>query len=151
MERLSQLEPRTSVLEDDFDEEALEAEGKAAAAAAVTARPCPHQLRRAPHSGLGVSAGRPAAAGGGGAGGGDGGGGRAGAAPAQPQPQRRAAEAGALAAVALAGQARARAIAQPRRACPAGVDMGSRSAAPLTARRGRGACRRRVRRAPTAA
>ncbi len=35
MERLSQLEPRTSVLEDDFDEEALEVEGKAAAAAAV--------------------------------------------------------------------------------------------------------------------
>ena len=39
MERLSQLEPRTSVLEDDFDEEALEAEGKAAAAAAVPACP----------------------------------------------------------------------------------------------------------------
>ena len=35
MERLSQLEPRTSVLEDDFDEEALEQEGKAAEAAAV--------------------------------------------------------------------------------------------------------------------
>ena len=37
MERLSQLEPRTSVLEDDFDEEALEQEGKAAEAAAVPA------------------------------------------------------------------------------------------------------------------
>ena len=35
MERLSLLEPRLSVLEDDFDEEKLEAEAGNAAAAAV--------------------------------------------------------------------------------------------------------------------
>ena len=36
MERLGQLEPRISVLEDDFDEEALEAEADNAEAAAVS-------------------------------------------------------------------------------------------------------------------
>ena len=35
MERIGQLEPRISVLEDDFDEEALEAEAGNAEAAAV--------------------------------------------------------------------------------------------------------------------
>ena len=39
MERIGQLEPRISVLEDDFDEEALEAEADNAEAAAVTP-PC---------------------------------------------------------------------------------------------------------------
>ena len=37
MERIGQLEPRISVLEDDFDEEALEAEAGNAQAAAVSA------------------------------------------------------------------------------------------------------------------
>jgi hypothetical protein len=36
MERLGQLEPRISVLEDDFDEDMLEAEAGNAAAAAVS-------------------------------------------------------------------------------------------------------------------
>lgn len=36
MERMSLLEPRISVLEDDFDEEELEAEAGNAAAAAVS-------------------------------------------------------------------------------------------------------------------
>ena len=39
MERLGQLEPRISVLEDDFDEEALEAEAGNAEAAAVSCLP----------------------------------------------------------------------------------------------------------------
>ena len=39
MERIGQLEPRISVLEDDFDEEALEAEAGNAQAAAVSAWP----------------------------------------------------------------------------------------------------------------
>ena len=38
MERIGQLEPRISVLEDDFDEEALEAEAGNAQAAAVSAQ-----------------------------------------------------------------------------------------------------------------
>ena len=39
MERIGQLEPRISVLEDDFDEEALEAEAGQAEAAAVSCCP----------------------------------------------------------------------------------------------------------------
>lgn len=39
MERIGQLEPRISVLEDDFDEEALEAEAGDAEAAAVSISP----------------------------------------------------------------------------------------------------------------
>ena len=41
MERIGQLEPRISVLEDDFDEEALEAEADNAEAAAVSPPPPP--------------------------------------------------------------------------------------------------------------
>ena len=45
MERIGQLEPRISVLEDDFDEEALEAEAGNAQAAAVSAW---HHLQSTP-------------------------------------------------------------------------------------------------------
>jgi hypothetical protein len=40
MERMALLEPRISVLEDDFDEDRLEAEAGDAAAAAVRSPPC---------------------------------------------------------------------------------------------------------------
>ena len=42
MERLGQLEPRISVLEDDFDEDMLEAEAGNAAAAAVSSLSAAH-------------------------------------------------------------------------------------------------------------
>ena len=46
MERIGQLEPRISVLEDDFDEDALEAEAGNAQAAAVSVWHFPHSISK---------------------------------------------------------------------------------------------------------